>query len=131
MSERSLVSVYMSGGGVGTLISKQIQEGIDPTVLAAQMAELDKASAIRKDQKSITDADAFAIRTYGTIEQIKANVVTKLVENGDTENISLLDQKAKLYCMMNENKELPLKQTTQHKPMNPMLKNKIAEKSNS
>ncbi len=95
------------------------------------MKDLDKASALRKDQQSITEGEVVAIKTHGTIEQIKANFTKKLLDGADNENISLLDQKAKLYCMMNKNPELPLKAGQEDAKdttvkMNPMLK-KLAE----
>ena len=124
-----LVDIYMAGGEVAPILNKKVQEGIDPSEITKAMDLLNKASEIRKDQKSITDGEVIGIRTFGTLEQLKANFTGKLMENGDNENIHLLDQKAKLYCMMNENKELPLKQPTQIKPMNPLLKNIATEKS--
>ena len=103
-----LLKRYMAGGNVFCL-SKKGMEDIDPEELTEAVKALDKASAVRGDQKSITDGEVIAIQTYGTLEQIKANFANKLMENGDNENIHLTDQKAKLHCMMNENKDLPLK----------------------
>ncbi len=125
-----LVDTYMAGGEVSPILSKKVQEGIDPSEITKAMDALNKASEIKKDQKSITDSEVIGIRTYGTLEQIKTNFTAKLMDNGDNENIRLLDQKARLYCMMNENKELPLKQPMQTKSMNPLLKNMATEKSN-
>ena len=107
--KEELIDIYMAGGNVSYLLNKKVQEGIDPKELTEAVMALDKASAVRDDQKSITDGEVFAIQTYGTLEQIKANFANKLMENGDNENIHLTDQKAKLHCMMNENKDLPLK----------------------
>lgn len=104
-----LVKKYMAGGNVSYLLNKMVMENVDPKEVAEAVKALDKTSAVRGDQKSITDGEVFAVRTYGTIEQLKANFANKLMENGDNENIHLTDQKAKLHCMMNENKDLPLK----------------------
>lgn len=104
-----LVDLYMAGGEVAPILSKKVLEGIDPSEITAALHALDKASEMRKGQKSITDNEVIGIQTYGTLEQMKKNFTTKLMENGDTENIHLSDQRAKLYCMMNENKDLPLK----------------------
>ena len=104
-----LVNKYMAGGNVSYLSNKKVTESVDHEEVTKAVKALDKASAVRGDQKSITDGEVFAVRTYGTLEQIKANFANKLMENGDNENIHLTDQKAKLHCMMNENKDLPLK----------------------
>lgn len=104
-----LVAIYMAGGNVSCILNKMVQEGVSPKEIAEAVAALDKASAVRGDQKSITDGEVFAINTYGTIEQLKANFANKIQENADCENINLPDQKAKLHCMMNEDKSLPLK----------------------
>lgn len=104
-----LVKKYMAGGNVSYLLNKMVTESVDHEEVTKAVKALDKASAVRGDQKSITDGEVFAVRTYGTLEQIKANFANKLMENGDNENIHLTDQKAKLHCMMNENKDLPLK----------------------
>ena len=104
-----LVKKYMAGGNVSYLSNKKVTESVDHEEVTKAVKSLDKASAVRGDQKSITDGEVFAVRTYGTLEQIKANFANKLMENGDNENIHLTDQKAKLHCMMNENKDLPLK----------------------
>ena len=106
-----LVKKYMAGGNVSYLLNKMVMENVNPKEVAEAVKALDKASAVRGDQKSITDGEVFAVRTYGTIEQLKANFANKLMENGENENIHLTDQKAKLHCMMNENKDLPLKST--------------------
>lgn len=104
-----LVKRYMAGGNVSYLLNKMVTESVDHEEVTKAVKALDKASAVRGDQKSITDGEVIAIQTYGTLEQIKANFANKLMENGDNENIHLTDQKAKLHCMMNENKDLPLK----------------------
>ena len=104
-----LVKKYMAGGNVSYLLNKMVTESVDHEEVTKAVKALDKASAVRGDQKSITDGEVIAIQTYGTLEQIKANFANKLMENGDNENIHLTDQKAKLHCMMNENKDLPLK----------------------
>ncbi len=104
-----LVKKYMAGGNVSYLLNKMVMENVDPKELTEAVMALDKASAVRGDQKSITDGEVIAIQTYGTLEQLKANFANKLMENGDNENINLPEQKAKLHCMMNENKSLPLK----------------------
>ena len=104
-----LVNKYMAGGNVSYLSNKKVTESVDHEEVTKAVKALDKASAVRGDQKSITDGEVIAIQTYGTLEQIKANFANKLMENGDNENIHLTDQKAKLHCMMNENKDLPLK----------------------
>ena len=104
-----LVKRYMAGGNVSYLLNKMVTESVDHEEVTKAIKALDKASAVRGDQKSITDGEVIAIQTYGTLEQIKANFANKLMENGDNENIHLTDQKAKLHCMMNENKDLPLK----------------------
>lgn len=104
-----LVKKYMAGGNVSYLLNKMVMENVDPKEVAEVVKALDKASAVRGDQKSITDGEVFAVRTYGTIEQLKANFANKLMENGENENIHLTDQKAKLHCIMYENKDLPLK----------------------
>ena len=104
-----LVKKYMAGGNVSYLLNKMVTESVDHEEVTKAVKALDKASAVRDDQKSITDGEVIAIQTYGTLEQIKANFANKLMENGDNENIHLTDQKAKLHCMMNENKDLPLK----------------------
>lgn len=106
--KNELINVYMAGGEVVPILNKKIQEGIDPSEITKAMPALNKASEMRKGQQGITDGEVAAIRTLGTLEQIKANFTTKLIENGNNENIHLMDQKAKLYCMMNENKNLPL-----------------------
>lgn len=105
MSDRLLVNSFMSGGNVAVLGNKLSQDSISPI----NVDTINKASEIKKGQQSITDNEVVAVQTYGTLEQMKANFATKLMENGDNDNIHLLDQKAKLYCMMNENKDLPLK----------------------
>ena len=104
-----LVKKYMAGGNVSYLLNKMVTESVDHEEVTKAVKALDKASAVRGDQKSITDGEVIAIQTYGTLEQIKANFANKLMENGDNENIHLPYQKAKLHCMMNENKDLPLK----------------------
>ena len=104
-----LVKRYMAGGNVSYLLNKMVTESVDHEEVTKAVKALDKTSAVRGDQKSITDGEVIAIQTYGTLEQIKANFANKLMENGDNENIHLTDQKAKLHCMMNENKDLPLK----------------------
>ena len=104
-----LVKKYMAGGNVSYLLNKMVTESVDHEEVTKAVKALDKASAVRGDQKSITDGEVIAIQTYGTLEQIKTNFANKLMENGDNENIHLTDQKAKLHCMMNENKDLPLK----------------------
>ena len=104
-----LVKRYMAGGNVSYLLNKMVTESVDHEEVTKAVKALDKASAVRDDQKSITDGEVIAIQTYGTLEQMKANFANKLMENGDNENIHLTDQKAKLHCMMNENKDLPLK----------------------
>ena len=104
-----LVKRYMAGGNVSYLLNKMVTESVDHEEVTKAIKALDKASAVRGDQKSITDGEVIAIQTYGTLEQIKANFANKLMENGDNENIHLPYQKAKLHCMMNENKDLPLK----------------------
>jgi hypothetical protein len=104
-----LVKKYMAGGNVSYLLNKMVMENVDPKELTEAVMALDKASAVRGDQKSITDGEVIAIQTYGTLEQLKANFANKLMENGDNENVNLPEQKAKLHCMMNENKSLPLK----------------------
>lgn len=104
-----LVKKYMAGGNVSYLLNKMVTESVDHEEVTKSVKALDKASAVRGDQKSITDGEVFAVRTYGTLEQMKANFANKLMENGDNENIHLPYQKAKLHCMMNENKDLPLK----------------------
>ena len=104
-----LVKKYMAGGNVSYLSNKKVTESVDHEEVTKAVKSLDKASAVRGDQKSITDGEVIAIQTYGTLEQIKANFANKLMENGDNENIHLPYQKAKLHCMMNENKDLPLK----------------------
>ena len=104
MSDRSLVKIFMERGNVTVLGNKLSQDSISPIDVNA----VNKASEIKKGQQSITDNEVIGIQTYGTLEQMKKNFTTKLMD-GNTENIHLSDQRAKLYCMMNENKDLPLK----------------------
>lgn len=106
-----LVKKYMAGGNVSYLLNKMVMENVNPKEVAEAVKALDKASAVRGDQKSITDGEAIAIQTYGTLEQLKANFANKLMENGDNENVHLPDRTAELYCMMHKDKELPLKRT--------------------
>lgn len=105
MSDRSLVKIFMERGNVTALGNRHSQDNISPVDVKA----VDKASEIKKGQQSITDSEVLGIRTYGTLEQINTNFMKTLLENGNTDNIHLSDQRAKLYCMMNENKDLPLK----------------------
>ena len=105
MSDRSLVKIFMERGDVTVLGNKLSQDSISPVNVKA----VNKASEIKKGQQSITNSEVLGIRTYGRLEQINTNFIKKLLVKGDTENIHLSDQKAKLYCMMNENKDLPLK----------------------
>ena len=129
----NLVSIYMAGGNVSCILNKMIQEGIDPATLTEAVQALDKARAIREGQKSITDGDALAIKTYGTIEQMKANFTKKWQENGDSDNIKpLTEQQVKLFTMMHQNKELPLKpfvpaEKDKQKPLDPMIAKKYRE----
>lgn len=108
MSDKSLVATYMAGGDVSIILNKMIQEGVDPSVVTKAVEALNKASALKEGHKSITDGEAVAIKCHGTIEQLKRNFAKKLMENGENDSIPLQDQKAKVFCMMNNNPELPL-----------------------
>lgn len=137
MSDKSLVDIYMAGGNVAPILSKMVQEGIDPKTLTETIKALDSAKALKEDQKSITEGEVIAVKTYGTIDQMKANFAKKYVENGDNDTIKpLTEQQVKLYCMMNANKELPLKAHSEEnaarsaqKSMNPLLAKKLSERA--
>lgn len=138
MSDKSLVDIYMAGGNVAPILNKMVQEGIDSAQLNEVVAALDKASAVKEGHNSITNGEVIAIKTYGTIDQIKADFAKKYVENGDNDTIKpLTEQQVKLYTMMNANKELPLKEQpaaetnkgSAQKPMNPMLAKMLSQKT--
>lgn len=105
----NLVNIYMAGGNVSCILNKMIQEGVDPAVVSEAVQALNKAKAIKEGQKSITDGEVFAIKTHGTIEQIKADFNKKWMENGDHENIKPLnDRQVELYTRMQQDKRYPL-----------------------
>ena len=137
MSDRSLVDAYMAGGNVTPILNKMVQENVDPAEMNAIIKSLDKASAVKEGHNSITEGEVFAVQTFGTIEQLKGKFTQKCMENGDTDTIKpLSEQQVKLYCMINANKEYPLKaQSTERtasaaqKPLNPALMQKLSEKT--
>lgn len=129
MSDRALVNNFMKEGEVVKLADKLMQEGIDPIAVAREISGLDKASDLKKEQKSITDGEVIAVQTYGSIEQIKARFTNKLMENGSSDNIALSDQKEKVYYMMNRDHELPLKHNPVKTSLNPALLKKSADRT--